>query len=239
MDPITRLEALERAVAGLVASPRRRRSEAAQPNYLTVTPAGVVGANFTGQVHAQGLNLDAATISTPPTQDQIRWIRQSDAFVAVAMQGFGFAAESDVAINANAPPGGDNSEVVLATYNQVGSQVSSLTLSHGFGVADFLFARTGTASATIIDGNGQSNFLQLLSKQQLAINFGFVNFPAGTTLINHGLGRVPQAVFLTPAANAYGSAVKFYVDEAFTITSTQFQVRNDSASIDSYWMVVG
>jgi hypothetical protein len=45
------------------------------PNYLTVDPVtGAVGANFSGKIHAQGLDLDAFTNPTPPDKDLIRWL---------------------------------------------------------------------------------------------------------------------------------------------------------------------
>ena len=45
------------------------------PGYLTIDPTtGAIGADFTGLVHAQGLNLDLGYVSTPADQDRIRWL---------------------------------------------------------------------------------------------------------------------------------------------------------------------
>src|SRR4051812_19156724 len=60
-------------------------SEALEATYLTVDPAGRVGASFTGKVHAQGLDLDAGTTGTPPDIDRVRWLRTTDAKVVADM----------------------------------------------------------------------------------------------------------------------------------------------------------
>jgi hypothetical protein len=50
------------------------------PTVLTVDAAGNVGANFTGKVHATGLDMDAA-LGNVTNVNSIRWLRQSDGAV--------------------------------------------------------------------------------------------------------------------------------------------------------------
>ena len=67
-----RVSALEQKVA------LQGGSEPLSPNYLTVTPAGLVSANFTGIVNALGLVLPASAVASPPPDSQIQWQRTSD-----------------------------------------------------------------------------------------------------------------------------------------------------------------
>lgn len=60
----------------------------AVPNYLTTDSTGHVGANFTGKVHAQGLDLDAGLSPAGPDINKVRWIRQVDGAVIADIIGF-------------------------------------------------------------------------------------------------------------------------------------------------------
>jgi hypothetical protein len=51
----------------------------AVPNYLTVDPVtGAVGANFSGHVHAAGVDLDSDPSGNFQPEHQVRWVRASD-----------------------------------------------------------------------------------------------------------------------------------------------------------------
>jgi hypothetical protein len=90
----------------------------------------------------------------------------------------------------------------------------------------------GSVLSSLIDKNGQANFLQLLSKQQLQISVGqnAVNWPgasnnANIVQINHGLGRIPAVVHLTPRANTGVFSWFVQLDGPQAVpTATQFSV---------------
>ena len=69
------LAQLDAAVAALEAA---ATPDSIAPSLLTIGPSGQVGADFTGHVHAQGLDLDVGTTTTPPDVDRVRWLRASD-----------------------------------------------------------------------------------------------------------------------------------------------------------------
>lgn len=70
-DLTRRVSALEQAIAGL------QGSEALQPNYLTVSPSGQVGANFSGKISASELDLIAGGSPSP-----VKWVTSGGAMVA-------------------------------------------------------------------------------------------------------------------------------------------------------------
>jgi hypothetical protein len=52
--------------------------DSVSPTDLTVDAQGRVGIDLSGHLTAAGVDLDAATTGTPPADEQIRWLRQSD-----------------------------------------------------------------------------------------------------------------------------------------------------------------
>jgi hypothetical protein len=57
------------------------------PNLITVDAQGRVGADFTGHVHAAGIDIDAGTVVTPPAESRVRWIQKANGVVAADAYG--------------------------------------------------------------------------------------------------------------------------------------------------------
>jgi hypothetical protein len=207
-DIETRLSALEALVGA-------QAVDTLQPNYLTVNPDGTIGADFTGEIHAEGLVIPAGSTSAPPDVNRVIWERQSDG--AVVAQAWGtevaggetllLAAEPTVATNGSAV------ELLADTGGFVGSTAyAQLVLQRGgVGAADGTTQVSATAntthgpqSATVVDATGASSFLQLAILEQLALSIGVavLNFPssqfATAVTVNHGLGRVPDIALGAP-----------------------------------------
>lgn len=197
-DILNRLSALEAA----------ETSEALQPTYITVDPAtGLTGANFTGHIHAQGLDLSAGTTGTPPTADRVRWIRDPDGHLVAEM----FADQVSPTDEA----------VYMALWDansgvQVGSVgIAGVPNGGQDGPGTSMFAEVNNNAGTIGDSvniirqDGASDFIRTTRKQlsgaikTLALDGGnaAINFPNNQTatplVVNHGLGRVPQAIVIS------------------------------------------
>lgn len=163
-----RVSNLEQLVAGL------QGSEALQPNYLTVSPTGQVGADFTGIINALGLIIPAAQVGAPASTNKIVWERTSDGAVAASIGtsldfGGGIIHPSSQLLMDLEQPGTTNdanvalSSNVLAASASVtatdGTDVAALTTKTGSGQASV----TATADANlinIIDQAGNSSFAQ-------------------------------------------------------------------------------
>jgi len=52
-----------------------------QPNVLTVNPDGTIGANLTGHLKAQGVDLPGGTTNSPTSDERVRWLAQSNGSV--------------------------------------------------------------------------------------------------------------------------------------------------------------
>jgi hypothetical protein len=216
-DLQTQIDQLARRVAELERQPAV--DESIQPSYLTISPDGTVGANFTGLVHAQGLNLDAGTSSTPPAQDKIRWLRVTDGAVIAEIAAYDL---SDIQPD---PPHADASIILRAQaldpQSKVSSNVEVINSTGGLiaalGVTDqtasgqtraaqaIVYTNAGTRQvATILDNNGDSSFINVAGPiAKTAIDFGSTPFtwPGGTNpyifTIDHQLGRAPTAVLVS------------------------------------------
>lgn len=210
-DLYARLAALEAKVSQLGAS------EAAQPNYLTVTPTGTVGANFTGHVHAQGLDLDAGTSTTPPSQDRIRWLQVSNGALIADISCYEI--------------GGNGSDIQVTAYEQSVFETASAALvalgSDGSSQANFQATITNNVGkvsispgGTLYDGaSGGSVFVRNAksSVEQLLLARG-----SATTAIGAGLNGVTVTLNATmPNVNAMVPVYAVTPANSGTITSTE------------------
>ena len=218
-DILRRLDRLERQPAAA--------GEQLQPNYLTLTN-GVVGANFTGHVHAQGLDLDAATIATPPDQDRVRWLRQSDGAVIATLSAYSTTV-NELLLDARRTLGNSYAAVVASIIDTNGTTVD--------------------AQRFIVDSNQASDFLQVTAgPRQLALDFGLsvVNFPnsaiATQQVVTHGLGRAPSMGLANAGSNtSFGAVLSGYCGN---FTSTTFTINATSSvslnfGVGFYWLVIG
>lgn len=160
------------------------------PNLITIDPAtGAIGADFTGHVHAEGLDLDAGTSFTPPSDNRLRWLDPVNPAVAVVEE---FAAESGI-------QGLFQFEHLWrdrSNTNQFLSLDTGGAGGRGFSVI------AGPESRTLLTDAGASDFLtQLISSTETAIDVDTdtLTWPGGSPFsalltVAHGLGRVPKVV---------------------------------------------
>lgn len=172
-DILRRLTRLEQEVS---APPGEQLS----PNYLTIDPVtGLVGADFTGHVHAEGLDLTAA-VTLSPIEDRISWIRASDGTVAADLAGF---ANGALTVNAYAPTQASQSVAQLEAADDQGTGQAILQVrqtNRGAGQTDVV-AIAGSHQPTIIDAAGASNLAQLPSALKTQTLFGAVSAAGAIT----------------------------------------------------------
>lgn len=208
-------------------------ADSLQPNYLTVNPDGTIGADFTGKINAQGLILPAADSNTPPPDNKIQWTLSNGAAIADIVGYYepnGTINVATTALDSLAQAATDQSNVILRAYNSLGNVQASLEAHQngqgGGWISYEVGSNTASYSGTIMDSTGSSNFLQLLSAQelQLAIGNGTFTWPgasAGSSIVtvNHNIGRVPSAVLLTPGPAPTRDAIAISQVTAATTTS--------------------
>jgi hypothetical protein len=211
------------------------------PTVLTVDPAGNVGANFTGHIHATGLDLDAA-LGNVQNLNEIRWLRTSDGAVVAALSGNilgtqgGAGADYSGFLNVLADAVGalTSAEVVLTAISNfdptTGTQLL-LASAPGNALGDRHQAIVqcdddggiGVHQAVILDGSGRSNFQQVfdgtnvspLLARRTARDFGRLTFAQFATLT----GAVTpldgdEVTLLADAANGVAWRMQYYATGA-------------------------
>jgi hypothetical protein len=240
-----RVAALELALE-LVAAP-----DQIAPNYLTQDPQGNVGADFSGHVHARGLDLDAAdpALPTPPDADRLRWLVPSDGSVAATLFAVGDPGGStalralEVGAGASIPASKPAKINFLADGSPGG--VAEVT------VAAFL------AQVLLLDDQGQSDFLKLAARSDLKMNAGgaaatwndVANAYSDPLVVNHGLGRTPGWVAAFSGFNLNGPTdfASFVNATPIAVSSTQvtfevwarLQPPSVPQSRNVLWLVLG
>ncbi len=238
-----RVQALEKLVQQLGSS------EALVPNYLTVDQAGRVGASFAGHVHAQGLDLDAGASSTPPDQDRVRWIRQSDG--AVVAQEFGYTNPGSATLELGGRPAvaTDRAYSRLNAYASDGTSVGAqIYASYQQSPASAAVVAGAIGSVrVIIDNTGASDYLQVGSTQAAAANWGVSSFvgngtnSSGGLNVAHGLVRTPGfAIATIIGIGAYSeqsaAADATNIHPAFITPSGTFA---NGTTYFFYWLAIG
>lgn len=146
-DPViadlqTRVAALETQLANLAPS------EALQPTYLTVNPDGTVSANFTGHLHAKGIDL-GVDINVYSPDNKVEWETAAGTEAAeIGVQLAGADLRSLLRL--------------LAVDTNGTGDVTSLTLAAGdaAGPGSLSASIAPAAPTVIIDGAGKSSFVQ-------------------------------------------------------------------------------
>ena len=217
------LAQLEARVAALEAG--ATGAETNSPNYLTLTPAGAVGALFSGGVQL----IEAPALDPTNAAGTLRWMDPAtpsivDAYIQAAVSG---APPTHGLLLVSNPD--TNDLAILELYTKVAGAKGSAGIQ-----AQAYDNAGGAASAWIINSAGQSNFLQLPSTKQLAIDCGlsFVSFPSGTqwsstTNVTHALGRVPVAVLLGGQTSSAGAFILMCINSG-SITASGFSLRGYS-----------
>lgn len=163
---------LEARIAELEAQIGQPTASTLQPNVLTVKN-GLIGADFTGHVHAQGLDLDAGTNNTPPSQDRIRWLRTSDGGMAASIFGYSQGGTEAVSLAAAAVAQADRAIASLDAYDDQGVSRAELGVqqtNRGAGLVSAYASLDNGQFATLLDDTGASSFLQLLSAHEVHID---------------------------------------------------------------------
>lgn len=158
-DLTQRVAALEQAIAGL------QGSEALSPNYMTVTPGGLVGADFTGLVNALGLVLPTGQGGAQTGANEINWQDATgfDTATMISVENvLGVPADGTVLfIQANAPTGA-SSEIIIEPQNGTATPAVLVVNQNPSGSPTAsVYAIAGTNARVFIDSNGASSFLQL------------------------------------------------------------------------------
>lgn len=233
-----RVAALEAAVAGL------GPPETLQPNYLTVDATGLIGADFTGHIHAEGLDLDAPVNSQVWPESgldtTIRWLRTADGGLVAQVGGSG----------APGGPGVGYSTLEAVSVHPESGNLSRFALSaNGFGATVVASIHGGiNPSLQILDEDGLSGFVQLVTTARRAIDFGSdrVTWPGGgntsTPLsVAHGLTRVPLAIIVqgTGSFNTWRTASPTNVSFTVEARTSDGAVAAAGAGPFFYWIAIG
>lgn len=146
------------------------------PNYLSVDANGNVGANFSGKIHAQGLNLDTASSRITQDVDSIRWINTGNGYVPVSIQAWEDALNDQLVVDVEAQTADRTADIFLVAGNPSGvggaGAGADLHISSGsnlFPTASLL-AEAGAFQARILNSNGGSDFVQFSNIQNFAAN---------------------------------------------------------------------
>src|SRR6185312_11804596 len=159
-----------------------------------VDDQGHVTYDFTGHVHAAGLDLDAGADSAPPDDRRVRWLTESGGVVA---QVYGTRQGTHNLLVAKA---GDPANVNDANFEAQAASTAGAALLDLIAGATGVSVRAAAAgkSATVIDNLGRSSFLFSVGGVAIRVNMGSfpgVSFGGGAgafVTIAHGLGGSPS-----------------------------------------------
>lgn len=206
-----RVAALENALGAL------QGSESLNPNYLTLTPGGKVGAIFPG-----GVETTESTGSFT-TETGLGWLNANgDGAIVEQIYGFFDGVSAHNLIATSLADSNDKAGILLVSdaAGAAGSAMVEAAAEDNAG---------GSQSVTVINSAGASSFLQLAGgARPLAIAAGssLLTFSGGSTsntvTINHGLTRTPIAMVATALAAPGFSAIPSF--NCLNETTTQFEV---------------
>lgn len=182
------------------------------PNYLSINAQGQVIANLPGLV------LPATTGPRAAALNSIQWQENADT-----------VAEASAAYTQNAPPFGPHvSGLAISAITPDGGLTASAVLdldAYSNGYAS-LTAVAGAMGATIIDSEGESNFILNATNTLAAVAFGSVNInfggtDTGSVTVTHDLQRIPAVAFAGSIQGAIGDLISF---SCGTLTATQMTI---------------
>lgn len=128
------------------------------PTYLTIGADGSIGADFTGHISAQGVDLTASNTASIPNDNKITWRRSSNgayvASIAASRDVDGSGLLSGLLLNAQSESFPNNhASLILAGINGgAGPGQVRVDAQNNAGPV---------SQRTVIDGDGKSNFLQV------------------------------------------------------------------------------
>lgn len=131
------------------------------PNVFTVAPDGGITADFTGHIHAQGLDLDAGSDPNPAADHRVRWLRASDGAVLAQL----LAYPNALSLEAQAPAFGEASSAQLVARTDTGAPGALLNVrtdtSPLTSAVEAFADPYGGLVLTVVDQDGASSFPQL------------------------------------------------------------------------------
>lgn len=198
-------------------------ADTSAPNIFTVDAQGRIGANFSGHVHAAGVDLDASEVNSisPAAPNRVSWQRKSDGALVADVSAY---TGPD---NTGLPPNIGQLLLQAQAPAAGGRGIVTATAAHSDG--------TGVEVA-VIDSDGGSRFPQLAGsldpdiaiKRLVARGSGSVHFAASTVSnaydVLHGLGALPVSVQITAVSAFALSGLSWFVDLGAS-TATTFRVR--------------
>lgn len=205
---------LEDLAAELGASPTELRAsllsqgEALQPTYLTIDIAGRVSANFSGHVHAQGLDLDVGAANPPGSQNSVRWLELDNTSAAFIGVGVGVIPPSPFTserlVLQKQPSSGRVQHVDLIADSGVAGKTAEIDIwsdltGVGTGQIDIT---AGALKKRLLSSDGSSDFLHGGND--------VITWPGGSTTSNaktvpHGAGRVPNTIVFGTRSSGPGA----------------------------------
>lgn len=253
-----RVGALERSVATLAG--QRAGGETRTPSYLTITPTGQVGADFTGLINALGLIIPAGISTQPQPQNQIVWEETNGGIVANIFAA-DFAGETELSLQSENPaqnPSGGGAVTLesqatqgIATLSAGGPGAAALTaefvVSAGAaGGSAILQALAFNSSAIVIDNQQRSNFVQLPTASETFLQTGGVSFGlSGPGYTGPYAVTFPHAFAVNPVVvvsiQPTGAANTITSSEIVSPTTTGFSVDINSTitqSVIVYWIAL-
>jgi hypothetical protein len=194
--------------------------------------------DFTGHISAKGVDLLASTDASPPTDRQVRWLRESDGALAAQIYAFERILNGDPESFLSLIAWPALSAPVPRRAGIVAHANSSIPANGGYAaVSASVAGDNGSDSITIYDDKQASGFLQLAFQARRKVAFGLVVVNAGTSLnVAHGLGVVPALVLASPNRNDLNvSDINVGTPDAANVV-----LRNTSAfNSNVYWLAIG
>lgn len=191
------------------------------PGNMTVAADGSVLFDFAGHVHAQGLDLDAGTTTTPPDDDRIRWLRASDGALVADDTAYDAAGSRErtsravgdavTAARATLLAEGPGGEARLTALAQPGGLLSVDAQAQGGGLRTLIDSANASSFPTLYDGG-----LPAAADRRYASGVAVVTWPGGSAQsdlaagIAHGLGATPGQILLGPAGDLNAFFVPVY-----------------------------
>lgn len=223
-----------------------------QPNYLTVDNNGAVGAEFTGHIRAQGVDLVSGDEQSPPADRKIQWHKDTlDGQVLEEVFGWGAVGE-----------GGTRLQEVLTTLavSDDDAGVARINLQAGVaGQASGITVLANRILRTLLLDDGSSNFLQLdgvapvnlhLVTGSVNVVYGGASATSNITTVTPGVtglsvGPIPgpfghmMVVSRTPGHPAY--AISGVTDATFNVQTqtTDGHIPTAGSTIVVIWWAIG
>jgi hypothetical protein len=200
------------------------------PNYLTIDPVtGRVSADFSGHIHAKGVDLPAAVPGSPQDDNRVRWLLNGlnvgEIYTDAEIGPFP-PKERTIVIRSGPDSPADDASIHIVS---IPSGISYINLS------------AGIVQKLLLDDLGQSDWMLKGSN----VAFGFTTLtplgaPFAAKVINHDLGVIPS--YINAILDGYSGAAP-WVDSGIMATSaTQMRIASQTtgggafpAGVGLYW----